>query len=72
MTVALPLHEMSLPEKLELFETLWDDLSRQPQQLQSPEWHKDVLEDRRQNVQSGDETFSDWEDAKKEIRKRIS
>ena len=63
---------MSLPEKLELFETLWDDLSRQPQQLQSPEWHKDVLEDRRQNVQSGDETFSDWEDAKKEIRKRIS
>ena len=61
---------MSLPEKLELFETLWDDLSRQPQQLQSPAWHKDVLEERRRRVQSGEETFSDWEDAKNEIRKR--
>jgi len=72
MPVDLPLQTMSIPDKLELLEALWDDLSRSPDQIPSPEWHKDVLEERRQRVQSGQETFSDWEAAKQDIRKRIS
>ena len=72
MPVELPLQEMSLPDKLELLEALWDDLSRRPDKLPSPEWHKDVLEERRQRVQAGLETFSDWETAKQDIRRRIS
>ena len=63
---------MSFPDKLELLEALWDDLSRRPDKLRSPEWHKDVLDERRQRVQSGEERFSDWEAAKQDIRKRIS
>lgn len=72
MPVDLPLQEMSFPEKLELLEALWDDLSRQPDKLQSPEWHKDVLDERRRCVESGEEIFSDWETAKEEIRLRLS
>ncbi|HYR58880.1 MAG TPA: addiction module protein [Chthoniobacteraceae bacterium] len=72
MSVDLPLQEMSFPDKLELLEALWDDLSRRPDKLRSPEWHKDVLDERRQRVQSGEERFSDWEAAKQDIRKRIS
>ena len=72
MPVDLPLDEMSFPDKLELLEALWDDLSRRPDQLLSPEWHKDVLDERRRRVQSGEETFSDWEAAKQDIRQRIS
>ncbi|MEO7319969.1 MAG: addiction module protein [Chthoniobacteraceae bacterium] len=72
MPVDLPLEEMTLPDKLQLLEVLWNDLSRKPEKLPSPDWHKDVLEERRQRVQSGEETFSDWETAKQDIRKRIS
>ena len=72
MPVALPLGEMSFPDKLELLEALWDDLSRRPDRLQSPEWHKDVLDERRRRVRSGEETFSDWEAAKQDISQRIS
>lgn len=72
MPVDLPLDEMSFPDKLELLEALWDDLSRRPDRLQSSEWHKDVLDERRRRVQSGEETFSDWEAAKQDIRQRIS
>ena len=72
MPVDLPLREMSFPDKLQLLETLWDELSRSPDELPSPEWHKDVLDERRRRVQAGEETFSDWESAKQDIRRRIS
>ena len=72
MPVDLPLHQMTLPSKMELLEALWDDLSRSPDQLESPEWHKDILEERRQRLQSGEEVVSDWEAAKQDIRRRVS
>lgn len=72
MPVDLPLEEMTFPDKLQLLEALWNDLSRRPDKLPSPDWHKDVLEERRQRVQSGEDTFADWETAKQDIRKRIS
>lgn len=72
MPVDLPLHEMSLPQKLELMEALWDELSRNPVDLPSPEWHQEILDERRRRVQSGEEAFSDWEAAKEDIRRRTS
>jgi len=72
MPTDLPLHQMSLPAKMELLEALWDELSRAPEQLESPEWHKDILEERRKRLQAGEETVSDWEAAKEDIRRRVS
>jgi len=57
---------------MELLEALWDDLSRAPDQLESPEWHKGVLDERRRRLQTGEETLSDWETAKEDIRRRVS
>jgi len=71
MRVELPLSEMTLPEKLQLMETLWDDLTRKPVEFESPAWHKDVLEDCRRRAERGEEKFSDWEAAKEEIRRTL-
>ena len=62
---------MTIPDKMELLEALWDDLSRRPEQLQSPDWHKVVLEERREAAEAGEDKFSDWETAKEDIRKRV-
>lgn len=72
MPVDVPLNQMSFAEKLQLMEALWDDLSRTPTELESPEWHKDVLEECRRRAESGEEAFADWEAAKKRIRERVS
>ena len=72
MRVELPLSEMTLSEKLQLMETLWDDLTRKPDGLESPAWHKEVLEECRRRADTGEEQFSDWEAAKEDIRKRVS
>ena len=72
MSIHLPLKDMTLLEKLAVMESLWEDLSKIPDAIESPAWHKDVLEERRQNIAQGRSTFSDWETAKADIRKRLS
>ena len=53
-------------------EALWEDLSRHADALESPEWHRDVLEERECRIASGEASFTDWEQAKADIRKRVS
>ena len=72
MPVELPLNQMTLPEKLQLMEALWDDLTRKPDELESPVWHKEVLEECRRRADTGEEQFSDWEAVKEDIRRRVS
>jgi hypothetical protein len=60
---------LTLPEKLQLMEALWDDLTRKPDEFESPAWHKEVLEECRRKAESGEEKFSDWEAAKADIRR---
>ncbi len=69
MIPALRLEEMSLPEKLQLMEALWQDLSRKEEMIESPDWHREALEERERLVASGEARFIDWEQAKAEIRK---
>ncbi len=72
MPATLPLNEMTVTEKLQAMEALWEDLSRNAAALESPEWHRDVLEARERRIASGEARFSDWEQAKADIRKRVS
>ena len=71
MYITLPLDQMTLAEKLRVMETLWADLSRDEQQLESPAWHEQVLKDREERVRSGQEAFVDWETAKQQLRDRL-
>ena len=72
MSVSLPLKDMTLHEKLAAMELLWDDLARSPESLESPNWHKDILDERRARVAEGKAHFVDWETVKKEIRNKVS
>lgn len=71
MAVQVALDRMSLPEKLELMEALWDNLTRRPDELSSPAWHEEVLEECRQKAESKEEQFTDWETAKLQIRRQV-
>jgi len=62
---------MSLHEKLAMMESLWEDLAGTAEPLESPAWHKDILDERRRRVASGEAKFTDWETAKAEMRKKL-
>ena len=67
----LPLKDMTIAEKLAAMELLWDDLTRSPEVVKSPSWHKDILDERRQSVADGKAQFTDWNAAKTGIRKKL-
>lgn len=68
----LPLNEMSVEEKLETMETIWESLSANPEAIESPAWHEEELRVREAGVASGQAKFVDWEKAKEEIRRQTS
>lgn len=68
MSVNLPLDQMTIKEKLEAMEALWADLTRNEREFKSPEWHAKVLQDRDEQIKAGQESFIDWETAKRQLR----
>ena len=68
MELPLPLDKMTVSEKLSALEQIWDDLCRTPDDVPSPAWHADVLHARQQRIREGKSEFTDWTDAKQEIR----
>lgn len=66
--ITLPLNEMSVEEKLEVMELLWDDLSRNGADIPSPDWHGSVLRAREEALATGEEDMEDWEAAKERLR----
>jgi hypothetical protein len=70
--VALPLSKLSVAQKLDLMEALWADLTRDKNKFKSPAWHETVLRDREEAFATGKVSLSDWEQAKKRIKKQVS
>ena len=48
------------------------DLSTDEDRLESPAWHEAILRDREAAFEAGKTTASDWDEAKENIRKRVS
>jgi putative addiction module component (TIGR02574 family) len=71
MSTELSLDKMTVAEKLALMERLWDDLSRRPENVPSPQWHGEVLAERIAAVREGRTAFVPWDDAKRRLRERL-
>lgn len=71
MEITLPLDQMSVEEKLRTMEVLWEDLSQNEEQIESPAWHEELLKQRSEDIKSGKESFINWEVAKKQLRDRL-
>ena len=72
MVPILPLNEMSVEEKLQTKETLWQSLSADPTAIKSLAWHEEELAERERKIESGEAKFVEWEKAKADIRRLTS
>ncbi len=70
--VDLPLAKLTLAEKLDLIETLWDDITKDDKAIASPTWHEEVLQDRQKALDAGKAAPHDWQEAKDRIRRNLS
>jgi hypothetical protein len=71
MELTIPLDQMTTEEKLRALEEIWENLCRTPNEVPSPSWHADVLQDRERRAQQDSSQFVDWSKAKQRIRDSI-
>ena len=70
MTVKDQVLQLPKEEKLMLMEALWEDLSRDGEDFESPAWHGEVLREREKALQSGEDRFLTVEEARAELKSR--
>jgi len=57
MSETLNLKQMSRPEKVRLMEQIWQHLSADEQEVESPSWHGEIIAARTAKVEQGNATF---------------
>lgn len=63
------LDALTVAEKVQLLEQVWQSLCRQPDSFSSPDWHADILTDRRQRLLDGSAKRLSWHEAKAQLQR---
>ena len=59
----IEIEKMSTIERLQAMEKLWDSLCNE-EEIESPEWHKDILQERKKKIEKGEAEYISLEDLK--------
>ena len=63
----IEIESLSVPERLALVDCIWSSLHSNPSNVPSPDWHKELLEERVRRLESGEATVSPLADVKKRL-----
>lgn len=67
MSTLTEIEKMTLSERLEAMELLWDSLSRDASAVASPAWHGDVLAERLEKISRGEGVFLSLDEVKRRL-----
>ena len=68
MLEAEQIRQMSMAERLQALEQLWDSVCRDESTLPSPAWHGEVLQDRQARAERGEARFLTLDELKARLR----
>jgi putative addiction module component (TIGR02574 family) len=68
MLTQADIQEMTIPERLEAIDKLWVSIAEAGAEMPSPEWHKDVLDQRRARARSGKAKFFTVDEARQKLK----
>lgn len=60
---------LTVAEKVRLLQQVWQSLCAHPDSIASPDWHADVLMERRQRLLDGSATSIPWHEAKARLQR---
>ncbi len=58
----LEVEKMSVSERIQAMEALWNSLVNHNAEIDSPQWHYDVLDQRKKKIDSGEAEFISLDD----------
>jgi hypothetical protein len=53
----IEIKKMNMIERLQAMEALWDSLMDEESEIESPQWHRDILEERKGKIENGKAEF---------------
>ena len=62
------LEKMSVTERLQVMDQLWYSLTRNADEIPSPDWHQDILADRKARAQRGEAKFLTLDQLRSRLR----
>ncbi len=65
---ASEINNMSIVERLQTMEAIWDSLLHENTEVESPDWHKDVLKERRKTIEDGSATLISLDELKASLK----
>jgi len=68
MTIA-EISKMSVQERLQIMEALWDSLTHESTEIKSPKWHEEILLERKEKIKNGTEKFISLDESKSKNKK---
>jgi putative addiction module component (TIGR02574 family) len=68
MIDASQIEKMSVSERLQAMDQLWDSLNRSDEEIPSPDWHQEVLADRKARAQRGEAKFLTLDQLRSRLR----
>jgi len=63
--------ELTVEEKLEYVESLWDRIAAIPEAVAVPDWHLEVIEQRTHEGAAGSRNSRSWDDFREELRTKL-
>ena len=64
----IEISQMSLQERLQTMEALWDSLNHESVEIKPPEWHEKILSERTEKIKNGDANFISLDELKNKDR----
>ena len=61
------LHKLSVKDKMEVVQTLWDDIAKEQSIGEFPESHKKILDERIQKIAEGEASYKPWSEVQKKF-----
>jgi putative addiction module component (TIGR02574 family) len=63
--------DLSVDEKIDYLQSLWDRIAAAPETIPVPAWHRDILDERLKDLQADPDAGDAWEVVQERLRKRI-
>jgi len=60
----LEISKMSVLERLQIMEALWDSLTHEKTEMASPSWHGETLSERTKKIENGSAEFKSLDELK--------
>lgn len=68
MDLLQSIHDLPKIEKIKVMEFLWEELTLEEKEFDSPDWHKKALKDTEKRMDEGKEKVIDWSETKQLLR----